>query len=142
MARIIRGPGGGAPLVFYGRLPDPADFVPFKSGKLVFLDADRRLRPTGADPSEILGVALKDALEHTEELIPVGLITPETIIYLDGAQEPAEVTGLRALTVDANDALDYSQTAAHPCVRVLELFGSGAYCIPYWSSDVWQLNNY
>lgn len=137
MARIIRGPGGGAPIVGHYKVPQGGSFQPFQEGKLVYLDSSGLLLPTTGNPPTILGVALKSVPKETTEYIPVAIVTPETLLYLDGQRGGGDY-GPELYAIDASDQIDTNPAAPNKCVRVLRAFGNGGICIPSWNSGVWQ----
>lgn len=142
MARIIRGPGEGAPIVADFQLPRGTDFVPFKAGKLVYLNPFNQLLPTGNDPSLILGVALKDANTENDGPIPVALITANSLVFLNvSGSPPAEGTAtLYSVEVlDEKDLIDQNPLATNKCFYYLRPFNDGAICIPSVRSNVFQI---
>lgn len=107
MARIVRGPGGGAPIVF--ELPEAAS-QSFKQGQFVYLNAGS-VTAAGADPAKIFGIALADASGVTGKKVPVAAITPETLVeikYSGGTPVVGNAYGVASAS--GVDTLDVSET--------------------------------
>lgn len=137
MARIVRGPGGGAQI---GVVAPEASGQSFKSGQLVFLNASGEAQLIAIPPSKIVGLANKDATGVAGTPVDIGSITPETLVelkYTGGT--PVVGTAYGVANAGGDTVLNVSDTT-NKCFTVVKVISDRGVviCAPVTSSGIFQ----